>query len=131
MDRIVHEILGIHQLVEFKVGPHPLVAAYCNICGCIKTGNKLYYDGTYYQKTIKDIDEIKQYIDKHIEQIKKSIHNRTEIQKYINQGLQIDIVDYIKQDEAVLKNYETIEKYQLIKTKLINIHDQKQKCKYD
>lgn len=103
--------LCLHKYETFKVGEFPLVAAFCTNCGRVKFGNRIYHDGTTYQKVYngnKAINFVKEFII--------TLENRNKI---IMDMRKQNLLDYT--EDHYTKDYETINRYNKIICMLENV----------
>jgi len=105
--------LGFHKLIPFKHCDKYLVAAYCKNCCTIKVGNPIYYDGTFYQRTLKKQKAI-DFIKKEIDYV-KSLFDR--LKEYKKMGFDKNIINEIvfKENVDILENYESLKNLNNIK----------------
>lgn len=120
MVNFIKKLFHSHTIIPFKFVEGKLVAGYCMKCGCVKTGNPVYYDGSYYQDTKCGTKAIK-FIDDNIAYVKSRYEARENFKKMLDSG--VEFVGgwnaMIEWDEAVLSRYETVEEYERIKNIII------------
>ena len=117
---ILKRLFHRHKLIPFKHCDKHLVAAYCDKCGCVKVGNPVYYDGTYYQRTLHGKDAI-DFINQDLDYINGRLEQRELISKQIQEdGLQYKggFESFLNREMGVCNNYETPEKLKEIRNRI-------------
>lgn len=117
MKTILKRLFHFHKMKPFKYLDNRLVAGYCVKCGCIKTGNPVYYDGSYYQNIFYGIDAVK-FIDDNIAYVKSIQERINGLTKLKEQGLLTDdgLSEMKLSISGLLNQYETVEEYEKIKS---------------
>lgn len=111
-----------HSLIEFKRGGFPLVTAYCDKCGCIKTGNSVYYDGSYFQQTLDDEKAI-EFIDEQTTLVKNRHLTIERIKElFTDPENNPSYKQAVYWNNTILNNYETVEDYENIKSMIVKLH---------
>jgi len=102
---------GFHKLNAFKHCDKYLVAANCKSCSVVKVGNPNYYDGTFYQKTLKKGKALN-FIENEIKYVQSVIDRRSGYKDW-----DVDEISkmIIKDEVEILINYETIPNLNIIK----------------
>jgi len=114
MLKLLKSLFHFHDLIEFRIGRWPLVAAYCK-CGCIKYGNGAYYDGSTYQKTLRGNDAI-EFIQEEINRIESKEESIKNMDKIMVENQYKDRAEMLSSMENdMFLDYESIEKYNKIK----------------
>ena len=108
--------LGFHKLKNFKHCSKYLVAAYCENCISIRTGNPVYYNGTYYQSTLKKQKAL-DFINKEIKYVQSVIDRRRSYKEWITDEKTISEMIY-KDEMDILFYYETIPNLNIIKDRI-------------
>ena len=105
--------LGFHNLQRFKHCDRHLVASYCKCCTVVKVGNPIYYDGTFYQRTLKKQKAL-EFIEKEIDYVQSVIDRRQSYKEWTTDEKIISEMIY-KDEMDILLYYETIPNLNIIK----------------